>query len=32
LQPLNANYPPRVLERQQIAGMYRAVWRFSPLG
>lgn len=32
LQPLNANYPPRVVEREQIAGMYRAVWRFSPLG
>ncbi len=32
LQPLNANYPPRVVEREQIAGMYRAVWRFSPVG
>ena len=31
LQPLNSNYPPRVVERQGIAGMYRAVWRFSPL-
>lgn len=31
LQPLNSNYPPRLLDREQIAGMYRAVWRFSPL-
>lgn len=31
LQPLNSNYPPRVVERQGIAGMYKAVWRFSPL-
>ena len=31
LQPLNAKYPPRVLERSQVAGLYRAVWRFSPL-
>ncbi len=32
LQPLNPSYPPRVLDREQIAGMYRAVWRFMPLG
>lgn len=31
LQPLNASYPPRVLARETIAGMYRAVWRFTPL-
>jgi SOS-response transcriptional repressor LexA len=32
LQPLNSSYPPRVLDREQVAGMYRAVWRFTPLG
>jgi len=31
LQPLNAAYPPKVLDRDQISGMYRAVWRFTPL-
>jgi SOS-response transcriptional repressor LexA len=31
LQPLNPAYPPRVLNREQISGMYRAVWRFTPL-
>jgi len=31
LQPLNPKFPPRVVPRQQVAGMYRAVWRMSPL-
>lgn len=31
IQPLNAKYPPQVLEREQVAGLYRAVWRVSPL-
>jgi len=31
LQPLNPKFPPRLVPRQQVAGMYRAVWRMSPL-
>ncbi|QDU72774.1 helix-turn-helix domain-containing protein [Mucisphaera calidilacus] len=31
LQPLNPRYPARVLEREQVAGLYRAVWRMSRL-
>lgn len=31
LQPLNAKYPPQVLPREQVAGLYKAVWRVSPL-
>ncbi|MEX2216647.1 MAG: S24 family peptidase [Phycisphaeraceae bacterium] len=31
LQPLNPKYPPRVLPRSEVSGLYRAVWRFSPL-
>ena len=29
LQPLNPAFPPRVLPREQVAGLYRAVWRMS---
>lgn len=32
LQPLNAKFPPRVVAREAVAAMYRAVWRMSPLG
>ncbi|WP_428387551.1 helix-turn-helix domain-containing protein [Mucisphaera sp.] len=31
LQPLNAAYPPRVVEREGVAGLYRAVWRMTRL-
>jgi len=31
LQPVNQNFPPRTLPRQQVAGLYRAVWRMSRL-
>ncbi len=31
LQPLNPRFPPRVVPREQVAGMFRAVWRMSPL-
>lgn len=31
LQPLNPRYPSRVLDREQVAGLYRAVWRMSRL-
>ncbi len=31
LQPLNAKFPPRVVKRENVSGMYRAVWRMSPL-
>jgi transcriptional regulator with XRE-family HTH domain len=31
LQPLNPRFPPRIVPREQVAGMYRAVWRMSPL-
>ncbi|MEM7626616.1 MAG: LexA family transcriptional regulator [Planctomycetota bacterium] len=29
LQPLNPDFPPRTVEREQVAGMYKAVWKFS---
>ena len=29
LQPLNANYAPRTIDREHVAGLYRAVWRMS---
>ena len=29
LQPLNPDFPARVVPRGQVAGMYRAVWRFA---
>lgn len=31
LQPLNPSFPPTILPREQVAGMYRAVWRMSRL-
>ncbi|MEX1015517.1 MAG: XRE family transcriptional regulator [Phycisphaeraceae bacterium] len=31
LQPLNPAFAPQVLPREQVAGMYRAVWRMSRL-
>lgn len=31
LQPLNPKYPPRVLPREEVAGLYRAIWRMSKL-
>ncbi len=31
LQPLNPSFAPSVHEREQVAGMYRAVWRMSPV-
>lgn len=31
LQPLNPRFPPRVLPREEVAGLYRAVWRMSKL-
>lgn len=31
LQPLNPKYPPQQVPREQVAGLYRAVWRFTPL-
>ncbi len=32
LQPLNPKFPPQTVKRQEVAGMYRAVWRFQRLG
>jgi SOS-response transcriptional repressor LexA len=29
LQPLNPDFAPRVVPREQVAGLYRAVWKFS---
>ena len=29
LQPLNPDFEARVVKREQVAGMYRAVWKFS---
>lgn len=29
LQPLNKAYPSRTVDREQVAGLYRAVWRMS---
>jgi phage repressor protein C with HTH and peptisase S24 domain len=31
LQPLNPVFPPVLRRRDEVAGMYRAVWRFSRL-
>ena len=31
LQPLNPKFAPRTLPREAIGGLYRAVWRMSPL-
>jgi phage repressor protein C with HTH and peptisase S24 domain/DNA-binding XRE family transcriptional regulator len=31
IQPLNPQYPPRVVERENVAGLYRAVCRISSL-
>lgn len=31
LQPLNPDFPPRTVAREQVAGMYKAVWKFSKL-
>ncbi len=32
LQPLNPSFAPMLVERQRVAGLYRAVWRFQKLG
>ena len=29
LQPLNPAFAARVVEREAVSGMYRAVWKFS---
>lgn len=31
LQPLNPDFPPRIVEREQVSGLYRAVGRYSKL-
>lgn len=31
LQPLNPKFPPRVVDREQVAGLYRAVWKMSAI-
>ncbi|MEE9211199.1 MAG: LexA family transcriptional regulator [Phycisphaeraceae bacterium] len=31
LQPLNRVFPPRTVDREQVAGLYRAVWRLQKL-
>ncbi len=31
LQPLNPKFPPAVYEREQVAGLYRAMFRYSKL-
>jgi len=31
IQPLNPEFPSAIVDRTQITGMYRAVWRFQPL-
>ena len=31
LEPLNKDYPSRTVEREQVAGLFRAVWRMSRL-
>lgn len=31
LEPLNPNYPSRTVDREQVAGLFRAVWRMSRL-
>ena len=32
LQPLNSKYPPRVVEREQVAGLYAAVTVMRRIG
>ena len=32
LEPLNRAYPSRTVDREQVAGLFRAVWRMSRLG
>jgi len=32
LQPLNPSFAPRTVGREQVAGMYKAVWCMKPLG
>lgn len=31
LEPLNQDYPARTVDREQVAGLFRAVWRMSRL-
>ncbi|MGB0767502.1 MAG: S24 family peptidase, partial [Phycisphaeraceae bacterium] len=31
LEPLNPDYPTRTVDREQVAGLFRAVWRMSRL-
>jgi SOS-response transcriptional repressor LexA len=31
LQPINPKFPPRTLPREDVAGLYRAVWKMSRL-
>lgn len=31
LEPLNRDYPARTVDREQVAGLFRAVWRMSRL-
>jgi SOS-response transcriptional repressor LexA len=31
LQPLNPKFPPAVHDRERVAGLYRAVWRYARL-
>lgn len=31
LQPLNPKFPPSVHDRERVAGLYRAVWRYAKL-
>ena len=32
LQPLNERFKRKVVHRNEVAGLYRAVWRMSPIG
>lgn len=32
LQPINPRYAPQMVEREQVAGLYKAVFRFQKLG
>jgi len=31
LQPLNPKFPPVIYDRERVAGLYKAVWRYSKL-
>ena len=31
LEPLNRDYPTRTVDREAVAGLFRAVWRMSRL-